>query len=106
MDLLIFYPFFFIFIFIFLELREDELRDSTGIGADDLALLMAVFEGEDCGHGGDAELLAQFGEMVDVDLAEEDVLVLFLLGQPDQKRGDDLTRPAPSGEGIDDDDLV
>jgi hypothetical protein len=39
-------------------------------------------EDHEGGHGADAELLAQVGDLVDVDLDEVDVLVSLLIGPP------------------------
>jgi len=61
----------------------DERPNRSGVGTDDLVGgQLAVLVDDKGGHGGDAELLAQLGKLVDVDLGEEDVLELVFLGHP------------------------
>ena len=47
--------------------------ESDGVGADDLADLLAVLEEEESGHGAHAVLLGDLGDLVDVDLVEAGV---------------------------------
>jgi hypothetical protein len=62
---------------------EDERLDLFGYGTNDLLLgQLAVLEDDKGGHGGDAELLADLGELVDVDLGEIDVLESLFLRPP------------------------
>jgi hypothetical protein len=96
----------------------DGRLEGLGVGADDLADLVAVLEEEESGHGADAELLRNVGDLVDVDLVEARVGVGA--GEPgssvsnaytrvekgenvlDDLRGDDLARAAPGGEAVED----
>lgn len=58
-------------------------EDSSGVGTDDIANLLAVLEDNEGGHGADAKLLGEVGKMVDVELGEVDlVLELLVLGPP------------------------
>lgn len=52
------------------------------VGANKLLgrLHLSVLEEHESGHSGDSELLAQVGKLVNVDLGEEDVLELFVVG--------------------------
>lgn len=59
----------------------DGLGQGRRVGTDDLVGLLAVLEDEEGGHGADAELLAEVGDLVDVDLDEVEVLVLLLVGE-------------------------
>jgi hypothetical protein len=52
--------------------------DGLGVGTDDGLDLSAVLEEDEGGHGADSELLGDFGDLVDVDLVEADVLVVGL----------------------------
>ena len=54
--------------------------ESDGVGADDLADLLAVLVEEESGHGAHALLLGDFGDLVDVDLVEAGVGVV--VGEP------------------------
>lgn len=54
-----------------------------GVGADDLANLLAVLEEHEGGHGADGELLRHLGNLVDVELVEAGVGVL--VGEPVEK---------------------
>lgn len=77
------------------------------VGTDDLADLFAVLEEHKGGHGADAELLGDVGDLVDVDLVKVDlVLELGRLGELDDLGGDDLARSAPGREAVDDDELA
>lgn len=58
----------------------ESLLDRRGVGANNLLSLGAILEDHEGGHGADAELLAQVGDLVDVDLDEVDVGVLLLVG--------------------------
>lgn len=55
---------------------------AAGVGTDQLVGLLAVLEDHEGGHGADAELLANLGQLIDVDLGEEDALVLLVVGVP------------------------
>ena len=54
--------------------------ESDGVGADDLADLLAVLVEEESGHGAHALLLGDLGDLVDVDLVEAGVGVV--VGEP------------------------
>lgn len=51
--------------------------DGLGVCAYDLANLLAVLEEDECGHGADAEILGNVGDLVDVELVEARVGVLL-----------------------------
>lgn len=53
---------------------------SDGVGADDLADLLAVLVEKESGHGAHALLLGDLGDLVDVDLVEAGVGVV--VGEP------------------------
>ena len=61
--------------------------ESDGVGADDLADLLAVLEEEEGGHGAHALLLGDVGDLVNVDLVEAGVGVV--VGEP-VERGKEL----------------
>lgn len=82
----------------------DELDERWGVGAHQLAGLLAVLEDEECGHGADAVLLCQLGELVDVDLGV--VHVGVLLGPLNDLGGNGLAGTAPCGKEVDEDGLV
>lgn len=84
----------------------DKLGQRRRVGADQGLGGRAVLVVEERGHGADAKLLGQLGDVVDVELGEEDVLKLVLLGQLLKDRSDHLAGTAPDGSGIDDDGLV
>lgn len=50
--------------------RLDGGLKGLGVRADDLANLFTVLEEQEGGHGADAELLGNVGDLVDVDLVE------------------------------------
>lgn len=58
----------------------DSGLESDGVGADDLADLLAVLVEEESGHGAHALLLGDLGDLVDVDLVEAGVGVV--VGEP------------------------
>ena len=58
----------------------DSGLESNGVGADDLADLLAVLVEEESGHGAHALLLGDLRDLVDVDLVEAGVGVV--LGEP------------------------
>jgi hypothetical protein len=64
---------------------RNQSSEGGGVGADKLIDLLAVLEDEERGHGADAEVLADVGELVDVDLGEEDARVLLLVGLPEAR---------------------
>ena len=47
--------------------------ESLGVGTDDLGDLVTVLEEQEGGHGADAELLSNVGDLVDVELVEAGV---------------------------------
>jgi hypothetical protein len=51
----------------------DGSLERRGVGADDLADLLAVLEEEESGHGADGELLGDVRDLVDVELVESRV---------------------------------
>jgi hypothetical protein len=53
-----------------LESSLDSSLEGLGVRADDLADLLLVLEEQEGGHGADAELLGDVGDLVDVDLVE------------------------------------
>ena len=55
----------------------DGSLESLGVGADDLADLVAALEQKEGGHSADAELLGNVGNLVDVELEEACVGVLL-----------------------------
>lgn len=57
--------------------------ESDGVGADDLADLLAVLEEQEGGHGAHAVLLGDLGDLVDVDLVEAGVGVV--VGEPAER---------------------
>ena len=61
-----------------LELGEKG-DEGIGVSADQLLGLLAILEEHEGGHSADAELLAQLGQLVDVNLGEEDVLELLVI---------------------------
>ena len=61
-----------------LELGEKG-DEGVGVSTDQLFGLLAILEEHKGGHGADAKLLAQFGQLVDVNLGEEDVLELLIV---------------------------
>lgn len=63
-----------------LQALVEEGDESVGVSTDELVKLLAVLEQHEGGHGTDAELLAQLGKVIDVDLGEEDILVLLVVG--------------------------
>lgn len=65
---------------LYLQALVEEGDESVGVGTDQLVGLLAVLEQHEGGHGADAKLLAQLGEVIDVDLGEEDILVLLVVG--------------------------
>ena len=67
----------------------------------DLPDLLAVLEEQEGRHGSDAQLLRYIAHFVDVNLEELGLWVLFAeLGDLGR---DDLARPAPSGETVEND---
>lgn len=58
----------------------DSGLESDGVGANDLADLLAVLVEEESGHGAHALLLGDLGDLVDVDLVEAGVGVV--VGEP------------------------
>jgi hypothetical protein len=58
----------------------DSGLEGNGVGADDLADLLAVLVEEESGHGAHALLLGDLGDLVDVDLVEAGVGVV--VGEP------------------------
>lgn len=63
-----------------LSVSLDGSLEGNGVGADDLADLLAVLVEEESGHGAHALLLGDFGDLVDVDLVEAGVGVV--VGEP------------------------
>lgn len=62
------------------EVLLDGSLKGLGVGADDLTDLVAALEEQEGGHGTDAELLGDVGDLVDVELVELGVGVG--LGEP------------------------
>lgn len=79
----------------------DTSHDTRGVGTTDGLDLLTVLEEEEGGHGGDAVLGRDLGELVDVDLVELDVVVLR--AQLLDLRGDGLAGAAPLGEEVNED---
>lgn len=52
------------------HLLGDGGLESLGVGTNDLANLLAALEEQEGGHGADAELLCNVGDLVDVELVE------------------------------------
>lgn len=65
---------------------DEQALESRRAGTDELVGLLAVDKDLEGGHGADAELLGELGEVVDVDLGEEDVLELLVVGVPVVKK--------------------
>lgn len=84
----------------------DGLLDGRGVGAPDsqLVLLLAILVEQEGGHGGDAVVGGDFGELIDIDLVELDGsdAVAQLLDE----RGNRLARTTPGGEEVDNDGLL
>jgi hypothetical protein len=59
-----------------LSVLLDSGLKSNGVGANDLADLLAVLEEQESGHGADGLLLGDLGDLVDVDLVEAGVGVV------------------------------
>lgn len=55
----------------------DARFDGLGVRADDLTDLLAVLEEYESGHGADAELLRNVGDLVDIELVEACLGVLL-----------------------------
>jgi len=90
-----------------LQVVLDGLFESLLVRTDDLADLLAVLEEHERGHGADAELLGDVGDLVDVNLVEVDlVLELLRFGELDEFGRDDLAGAAPGGEAVDHDEFV
>ena len=70
------------------------------VSAHHLANLGAVLEEEKGRHCADAQLLGEFGQLVDVDLVEAAVGIGF--GHLNDFRGNHFARAAPGGEAVDD----
>lgn len=65
------------------EVLPKQVHQRGGVGAHELVDAVAVLVEDEGGHGADAELLSEFGEVVDVELAKVDlVLELGVLGPP------------------------
>lgn len=80
---------------------------SSLVRANHLINFLSVLEDSKCRHGSDTLLLSDLADLVHVDLYEGDcVLVFVLVGHLDDFRSDDFARTAPSGEIIDDDNLI
>jgi len=58
--------------------------EGLGVGTDNLSNLLAVLEEQEGGHGTDAELLGDLGELVDVDL--EEACLSVLVGESKRKK--------------------
>lgn len=65
---------------LFLNSLGHKGKERRGVGAHQLAGLLAVLEEHESWHGADAEFLAQLGELIDVDLGEEDILEFLVVG--------------------------
>jgi hypothetical protein len=63
--------------FLCLVVLHDAGLDGLGVRADNLADLLAVLEEDEGGHGADAELLCNVGDLVDVELVEAGFGVLL-----------------------------
>lgn len=44
--------------------------ESSGVGTNDGSNLLTILEEDESGHGADAELLSDLGDLVDIDLVE------------------------------------
>lgn len=73
--------------------------ESGNVGTDDLSDALAVLVDVEGGHGADANLGGDVGQLVDVDLVEGDVGVL--LAELLDLGGDGLAGTAPGGEEVD-----
>lgn len=62
------------------EVLLDGSLEGLGVGANDLTDLLTALEEQEGGHGADAELLGDVGNLVDVELVELGVGVV--LGEP------------------------
>jgi len=83
-----------------------ESDKGVGVSTNELVSLLTVLEEHEGGHGADAKLLADLGEIVDVDLGEEDVLELLIVGVLGEDRSNGLAGTAPGSEAVEHDDLV
>jgi len=83
-----------------------KVEESPGVGTNELVGLLAIDKDLKGGHGADAELLGEVGEVVDVNLGEEDVLELLLVGVLGEERSNSFARAAPCGEAVEHDNLV
>ena len=64
----------------------EQAQDARRVGPHDRIHLLAILEQDKGGHGADAELLGEFGQVVDVKLCKVDlVLPGLLLGPPVEK---------------------
>jgi len=55
----------------------DHLQELLGVGAEHIRNLLAVLEHHKRRHGADRVLLGYLGELLDIDLGEVDLVVLF-----------------------------
>lgn len=60
----------------------DGSLESLRVGTDDLSDLLAVLEEKEGGHGADAELLSNVGDLIDIELVEAGVGICA--GEPAQ----------------------
>lgn len=67
---------------------------------------LAVFVGDEGGHGPDTGLLGDLRLLIDVDLVEADVGVLLLAGELLEDGADHFARTAPGSREVNDDGLV
>ena len=81
-----------------LQVLLDGRLEGLGVCADDLGDLLAVLEQQEGGHGADAEFLRDVVRLVDVDLVELGLRVLF--GELGHRGRDGLARPAPRREAV------
>jgi hypothetical protein len=68
---------------LFLRLNRtlNSRQERLGVRTHDLLDLLLVLEDQECGHGADAELLRNVGDLVDIELDEMGAGVF--LGEPD-----------------------
>lgn len=91
----------------YLQVGLDGLLEGPLVGTDDLGDLLATLEEHESGHGTDAQLLSDVGDLVDVDLVKVHLLLVRVgLAELGDLGGDHLTRAAPGGEAVQDDQTV
>lgn len=90
-----------------LQVLVDGVLESTLVGTDDLTDLLTALEEQEGRHGPHIEFLGKVWDLVDVDLVEFDLLLVFFrLAELGDLRGDDFAGTTPSGEAVKDDQSV